>query len=415
MKTTPDLDVTIEALGTGGEGLARVPGQEHPVFVAGTLPGELVRIRLAGKGAELVRVLEPSVDRKTPECVDHAACGGCDWMHASIDAQRREHQRRLVRLLETPVGHHESAPALGYRTRLRLHVRSRGAAVSVGYFRARSKNLLAPKQCVVADPRLDRGRLEVAAILRGPLDGELSLALGAGGLPVGELVLSTGEPSGALIGALDQLVQRGAFAGFRVLFPHAAPLVFGAPAPVTEGADGAPLVLAPGGFAQSSPAINQELATRLLAAVDSLSLRPDARVFEAYAGAGNFSVLLAARTTKLETFELSAPAVIAARSNLAARGLTAKVHEAAAERITLPNRLPLLVLDPPRDGARDLMQTARSSRTQAVLYVSCDPVTLARDRALLGPDYGLTRLELFEMFPQTSHVETLALLVRRPG
>jgi 23S rRNA (uracil1939-C5)-methyltransferase len=336
-------------------------------------------------------------------------------MHMNVDTQRREHERRLTRLLDAPVTHHAASAALGYRTRLRLHVRSRGTAVSVGYFRARSKTILVPRICHVADPRLDRARLAIAEILHGPLDGELSLALGAGELPVGELVLSAGEPSGALIGSLDALVRSGVLAGFRLLYPHGAPIGFGAPAPVTDGADGAPVTLAPGGFAQSSAAINRELAVRAMAAVDSLGLRPDARVFEMHAGAGNFTVLLAARTSRLETFELSAPAVLAARANLAARGLVAKVHEAAAERVTLPNRLPLLVLDPPREGARELVQNARNARVQALVYVSCDPPSLARDRAILGDDYALTRLELFEMFPQTSHVETLATFTRRPA
>lgn len=409
----PEIELDIEALGTGGEGLAHCEGRA--VFVGGTAPGERVVARLEGKGATLVRVIVPSAERKTPECADYAACGGCDWMHLREDAQRREHDLRLTRLLGTAVTHHAASASLGYRTRLRLHVRSRGAAVQVGYFRARSNTLLVPRICHVADPRLDRARVALADVLRGPVDGELSLALGAGELPVAELQLSAGEPSGALIGSLDRLVQSNAFAGMRVLFPHGAPLVFGAPAPVMQAADGAPLTLAPGGFAQSASAINHELAVRVLAAIESLGLRPDARVFEMHAGAGNFSVLLAARTTRLDTFELSAHAVVAARANLAARGLVAKVHEASAEGAALPNRLPLLVLDPPRDGAHQLMQNARTSRVQAIVYVSCDPVSLARDRALLGEDYTLARLELFEMFPQTRHVETLALFVRRPG
>lgn len=408
-----EAELVIEALGTGGEGLAHVA--ERAVFVGGTLPGERVLARLEPKGTQLLRVLEPSASRKTPECADHAACGGCDWIHMNVDTQRREHEARLTRLLGAPVTHHAASQALGYRTRLRLHVRSRGNVAQVGYFRARSNTLLVPRTCHVADPRLDAARLAIARVLTSRIDGELSLSLGAGGLPVGELRLSAGEPTGALMGALDRLVQDGTLAGMRVLFPHGAPLSIGAPAPVTRGADGAELTLAPGGFAQSSPAINHALAERVLAAVDSLGLRPDARVFEMHAGAGNFSVLLAARTSRLDTFELSAPAVTAARANLAARGLAAKVHEAAAEAVALPNRLPLLVLDPPREGARALMQNAHTSRVQAIVYVSCDPVSLARDRALLGAEYELARLELFEMFPQTSHVETLALFVRRPG
>lgn len=405
--TTGELELTIEALGTGGAGLAHHAGR--PLFVEGTVPGERVRVRTSGKRVELLRVLQVSSARKTPECTDAAACGGCDWMHLAIDAQAREHVLRLERLLATPVTHHPAPEVLGYRTRLRLHVKGR----HVGYFRPRSKTILVPRTCHVAHPTLEAARLVLTAGLEhAALEGELSLALGASGRAVAELVLRAGEPSGSLLAALDGLVTRGELAGVRVLVARAAPLSIGAPAPVTEGADGAPLILAPGGFAQSAPAMNRLLAGRVLAAIDSLGLAPDARIFETHAGAGNFSVALAARSTRLETFETSALAVAAARANLAARGLGAKLHETAAEQVVVPKRLPLLVLDPPREGAKELLQHARDARTQAIVYVSCEPTTLARDRAVLGDAYRLERLEAFEMFPQTSHVETMALLRR---
>ena len=221
-----------------------------------------------------------------------------------------------------------------------------------------------------------------------------------------------GEPSPALLGRLDALRSAGELAGGRVLLRNAAPLAFGDPTPWVEGADGLPLRLAPGGFAQSSPEGNRVLGSRVLEAARARSASPDARIFEMHAGAGNFSVLLAALTSRLDTFELSEPATVAARANLAARSLAAKVHVAAAERVELPNRLPLLVLDPPREGARELVQHAREARVGALVYVSCEATSLARDRAVLGEEYRLERLELFEMFPQTSHVETLACFVR---
>lgn len=412
-------ELRIEGLGTGGEGVAHVDGK--PLFVAGTLPGERVQARWEAHGkhlrAELLRVVEPHPDRKIPECDDASACGGCDWMHMQLEAQWREHAARLERLFATPVGHHEVAPALGTRHRMRLHVRPRGDHVDVGYFRARSTQLLVPARCHAVAPALDTARKAVASTLRPYRDlvGELSLSQAPSGAVVADLELSAGEPSGAAIAAFDALVTTGVLRGLRVVLPHGAALAIGDPTPITEGADGQPLRLAPGGFAQSSPSISRALGTRMLAAIDALALKPDARVFEMHAGAGNFSLLLARRTTRLETFEVSAAAVTAARAALAERGLLAKAHVAAAEAVPIPNRLPLLVLDPPREGAREVMQNARDARVQALVYVSCEPTSLARDRAVLGDAYQLTRLEAFEMFPQTSHVETLASFVRLPG
>lgn len=411
-------ELRIEGLGTGGEGLAHVDGV--PLFLPGTLPGERVRARWQRHGkqlrGELLDVLEPHGDRKAPECADAGACGGCDWMHMQIPAQRREHAARLERLLGTSVGHHEAADALGTRHRMRMHVESRGARVEVGYFRARSSQLLVPTRCHAVAPALDQARRHVADALaaqRG-IAGELTLSLCPDGSVVADLTLTAGEPSATAVRAFDALVQQHTLAGLRVRLPGGgAPLLFGDPTPITEAADGLPLRLALGGFAQSAPAMSRALGARMLGAIESLQLDARARVVEVHAGAGNFSVLLARRFHELATYEVSASAAAAARHALAERGLSAKVHVAAAESIQLPNRLPLLVLDPPREGARELVQHARDRRTRALLYVSCEPTTLARDRNLLGEDYTLERLEAFEMFPQTSHVETLALLVRR--
>ena len=137
---------------------------------------------------------------------------------------------------------------------------------------------------------------------------------------------------------------------------------------------------------------------------------------ELYAGSGNLTVLLAraleARTdsVRLVAVETMEPACAAARENLARRGLSARVVHANADSYALPEGTRVVVLDPPRTGARAVCEALAQSKVHGVVMVSCDPSTLGRDLATLAPRYDLVRLSTFEMFPETSHVETLAVL-----
>jgi len=143
-------------------------------------------------------------------------------------------------------------------------------------------------------------------------------------------------------------------------------------------------------------------------------LRVDKGV-EFFAGAGTISVLLAREVGDLVLVESSREACDAARVNLAARGLTGRVVEMSAEDYPWSPATKLAVLDPPRTGARALAERLGPSRIQHIVYVSCDTQTLARDLKLLAPAYDVRSVAAFEMFPQTSHVETVVLLERRRG
>jgi 23S rRNA (uracil1939-C5)-methyltransferase len=141
-------------------------------------------------------------------------------------------------------------------------------------------------------------------------------------------------------------------------------------------------------------------------------------VLELFAGSGNFSVLLARHAASLTTVESDPRAVMQARMNLSSRGLPARVVEADADRFDVPAAVRTVVLDPPRAGARGAVTHIGRSKARRVVYVSCDVATLARDVATLGPaGFRLQDLEMFEMFPHTSHVEVLAILERggKPG
>ena len=348
-------------------------------------------------------------------------------MHLSAVAQADAH-RSLVRAAlpsawrEHPIVGHAGAQMLGYRTRARIHVRASGGRAIVGMHGAGTHEPVPVDTCVVLDPTVERVRRELPALFEGAHGrGEVELALGrapAAGdraLPVLDVRWS-GALAAACFGRLERGVKSGLWAGARLLCGEVVrPAIVGDPTPWMRGVDGEPLRLAPGGFAQASEEANGWLGSRVASAIEAMqACRPASplRVVELYAGTGNFTVLMARRLPGVTSVETSRAACEAARANLAARGLTARVVEADADAYEWPALTEVVVLDPPRTGAREVAERLARSRVRHVLYVSCDPTTLGRDLAILEPTYAPVSIETFEMFPQTSHVETLVRLER---
>lgn len=421
-----DAELDIHELVPGGRGVAHLDHHDarRAVLLSGVLPGERVRARVTpGKPpfhAELLEVVRPSADRKDAECSIYGECGGCDWMHLQVQAQHTQHVALVARLLGVDAArivHHAAPRPLAYRDRLRLHYGPGASKRSVlGFRRGESHTVVRPDTCEVAEPVLDRLRERVGEWLSAEPElqrAEVELASGQPGLPVLTLRVLRGEPSPALLARIDDAIQRGQLAGAHVHLPQAArPLRLGDPAPRGTGADGLPFEWPAGGFAQSSNAGNQLLGARFSHLLAQAAVGPESKVVELHAGSGNLSVLLARLTQHLVSYETAPEAVLAARANLASRQLRGQLREGDAETAELPRRLDLLVLDPPRSGARGVLERARQARVKKILYVSCDPVTLARDLRELGEDYAVRAIEVVEMFPQTSHVETLVLLER---
>jgi 23S rRNA (uracil1939-C5)-methyltransferase len=194
------------------------------------------------------------------------------------------------------------------------------------------------------------------------------------------------------------------------------PAIIGDPTPFVVGADAAPLKLAPGGFAQASEEANAALARHVDDATRALASDPAATVVELFAGAGNLTVLLARERSGVIAVESDRDACAAARANLAVRGLTARIVEADARGFAIPASTKIAILDPPRVGAKEVCRALAERPVPGVVYVSCDPPTLGRDLEMLASaGYELRTLDTFEMFPQTSHVESVAVLERPRG
>jgi 23S rRNA (uracil1939-C5)-methyltransferase len=386
------------------------------LLVGGVIGGEqvLVRLERKGKRARLEKILTEAPERVAAPCPVVRACGGCDLMHVSGDARRALHVRHLRELLEhagladlPEIVLHAATAELRYRVRARLHVHATGSKAAVGYRGKRSHRLVEVEGCAVLRPELESVIEPLSSWLASSHgDGEASVALGALGRPVIELTWR-GTLAADVFSGAHARVADGQWAGVRIWSEGASePARFGDPSPVVKAFDGLPLTMAPGSFGQASDWGGVLLAERAAELVPRCGT-----LVELYAGSGTLSVAIAERAERFIAVERSPDAARCLRDNLDVRALSAKVVVAGAETFTLPGDTDVVVLDPPRAGAAEVMERLLGARPRQIVYVSCDAATLARDLAMLR-GYRVSGLEVFELFPQTSHFETIALLTK---
>jgi 23S rRNA (uracil1939-C5)-methyltransferase len=413
------VEGVVTRMGAAGDGLVRL-ADGRDVWVRGVAIGERVAIdAIVGKRplrGELRVVIDPSPQRVAIACPHVAACGGCDWMHLGPDhrmdlhdaAVRAALERAGVGPLPSVTRRHRPSAALAYRARARLQLAAAAGTVRVGYRSPRSHALVDVASCAVLRPELAPVVDELREWLGGSSgSGECQIGLGGGGRPVLDLRWQ-GELAPEVFGRAAVAVESGAWQGARVWLDGATqPALFGDPRPGMLAADGLPLVASAGGFGQPSPEGARLLAERAAAL---LGTTPGPTV-ELFAGSGTLSVEIARHARPFVAVEQRPEAADALRLNLASRDLTARVVVADANGFRIPRSTSAVVLDPPRIGAPGVMQTLSGLRLAQVIYVSCNPSTLARDLAqLAAAGYRMTDLELVDLFPQTSHVEVLARL-----
>lgn len=393
-----DAELRIEKVVAGGDGLAR---QEdgRVVFVPGALPGETVRARVAGAGkdfarAEMVEVVEAHPGRRVAPCPYVAAgCGGCAWQHVEPAAQRdlkhgvvTEALARTGRLPDARVGEADPLADEGFRTTLRLAVAPDGR---VGFRARASHDVVVVDRCLVAHESLN------AVLPHVRVEG----AVGPDGEVAGELVLRSGVATGEVAAALVD-APRGA-----VL--HApAPVVADGPAVVHEDVAGVRFRISMGSFFQTRP----DGAAALVAAVRAALGQAPPDLVDAYGGVGLFAATVGAGS-EVVLLEGSASSCADARHNLGGRVVVVRTP---VEK-WVPHRAAAVVADPARSGLGRVAAGVLASTSAPVLaLVSCDPVSLARDAALLaGHGYAHDGTTLVDLFPHTPHVETVTRFVLR--
>jgi len=433
------VEARVDALDQDGRGVARLDGKV--VFLDGALPGERVRAALARSRRRFdeghtLEVLEASPERVPPRCPHFGVCGGCSLQHLEARAQLAHKQvdllaklARLGGVRPARVAEPVRGPVWGYRRKARLgckHVPGKGG-VLVG-FRERRAHLIADiGECHVLVPEVGL-RIRALRELLGALDARAAIAqieVAAGeGPPL--LVLRHLEPLAAPDRERLRSFARGH--GLHLALQPAGPDSVHALEPPELPALGYrlpafDLELRFGAldFVQVNAAVNEALVAR---AVQALAPRPGEPVLDLYCGLGNFSLALARRGARVTGVELGEAMVARARDNAARNGLTAAFASAdlsdpreAARRIAAG--APKLLLDPPRSGAEAVVAAVRDAAGAAprrIVYVSCNAATLARDAGVLVTQcgYRLSQVCVVDMFPHTSHVESMAVLERGP-
>lgn len=365
--------ITIDRLAFGGEGVGRSEGKV--VFVPWALPGDKVRIRILSdhgryERAEVLEILEKSPARREAPCPVFGQCGGCHWQHLKYEDQLEWKERILKETLErtAQIGDPQILPIIPavrewhYRRRIQVKVGPKG---ELGFHRAKSHDVIPVNECWIADESLNQ--------------------------KFSELVQSDGvsRPFELSRDAEGSVSVTGLLSDERV-------------------------------FSQVNPEQNERLIRVVLDLAFGRAEIPFTKkktVVELYAGSGNFTFRLAERVKEVIAIEENTEAVRLGEEQAIEQEvenidwIRGSAEWGLKKVFRKKMSVDLLVLDPPRRGAREILDMIPLIRPRTIIYVSCDPVTLARDlKDLTRRHYKLEKVQPIDMFPQTYHIESVSQL-----
>lgn len=429
----------IESLAYGGDSIAHLE-DGRTAFVAGGCPGDTVEATITSDQGRFVRaitdkVLEPSEQRVQPPCPYFGVCGGCSWQHVAYDLQltskRQSVVDALVRIGHVPNAEELVAPTIaspeqyGYRNKVELVIDSSSGRPRLGFHRAGSEQIVAVDSCLL----LPKAYVKAPKALSGALRyvaGEQDLGLIRLGLRVAtntrdaEVALWTAPgvfPRRIAATTLGTAVRSTSIV--RVLLKGTAKARKVAGVEVLSGSGHWKERLLGTTMAISAPSffqVNTKAAELLVrATLDGLAADGSDRVLDLYAGAGTFTLPLAEIAGETVAVESASSAVKDLRRNLENVGVWADVIGGdAARELAAIGHVDAVVVDPPRAGLHaDAVAGLAATGASRIAYVSCDPATLARDtKALAEQGYRLVAATPVDLFPQTYHVETVAIFNR---
>lgn len=435
------VEITIESLAAGGDGVGRLEGQA--VFVPGAAPGDRLRVRLGKRKArwakgEILEILTPGPERREPACPVAADCGGCQWQQVSDEAQRAARRavvtdalQRIAGLPAWPEPVFAPTPAAtAYRRRAEYRLLAKGGGeLLLGFLAAGSHRVVDHSLCLLLEPNLASAVSDLRRHLAGRL-GRVCSALLEFTLLADDSILLVATLDAAARRELQPALGQWRPEGYAV---HLA--LRDAEGHWLREAPGAPFLLEqvtldcadgqrldyglytrPGEFVQANRAANRQLLEALLRRFD-----PEGSpwVLDLFCGAGNFTLPLALRGAKVLGVETRRAALRSARKAARVAGTARARFNAGAVADLLPELVAegrgyrTLVLDPPRQGAPELAPHLDALGAEEIFAVSCHPASFARDLAAwMAGGFALDSLELFDSFPQTHHVELLARLTR---
>jgi 23S rRNA (uracil1939-C5)-methyltransferase len=394
-----NFDVTVEKLVYGGDGLARLDGRV--VFAPFVLPGERVRLQAEREKpglihAGMVEILDPSASRVAAPCAVFGTCGGCHYQHATYVDQLafkrailQEELRRLGKITPPEEITVIAGEPWGYRNRVQLRVENR----RLGYLEMRSHKLCAIAECPIASPKLNQAIAALNRMLHDPKWPRM----------VRSFELFTDETSVQLnLTQTDRPVARRFFDWCAGNIPG-----------MVEGAldYNGQYRVSRGSFFQVNRFLLNELVEAAVAGAEGGS------AFDLYAGVGLFAPALASRFGKVIAVESGSGAARDLQFNAERAGVgNVRAEARMVEEFLLEQERPadFVLLDPPRAGlGKAVVRRLAELQPRQVALVACDPATLARDLAgLLASGYGIVRMAMVDLFPQTYHLEAVVLLQR---
>lgn len=452
MKKNDLLQIKIEAMGNAGEGIGKIDG--YPLFVKDALPGDLAEVRVTKVKktyafARLERVLEASPDRTEPRCPLHRRCGGCQIQALSYEKQLeykeqkvREDLIRIGGFADPPV-----FPVLGmdepyhYRNKAQFPFgRNREGRIVTGFYAGRTHMIVPGTDCAIGVPEnkqileliLDfiekhgiapydettgKGLLRHALIRKGFSTGELMVCLVINGRSfphVEELADRLFEIPGMTSFSLNvNQKNTNVILGEEVIPVRGQTYI-------TDRIGGVSYQISPLSFYQVNPVQTEKLYRT---ALEYAGLTGGETVWELYCGIGTISLFLARGAGQVYGVEVVPQAVEDARRNADLNGITNVVFYLGKAEEVLPEkyekdgiRADVIVVDPPRKGCDSAcLETMLRMEPERIVYVSCDPATLARDLKILCADgrYELSKVQPVDMFPHTAGIENVAQLFRR--
>jgi 23S rRNA (uracil1939-C5)-methyltransferase len=416
-----------------GRGIARINGKT--VFVFGALAGETVLIQTLKSTrnfdqATTLEVIEPSPLRITPRCEAFQVCGGCSLQHVDNDDQVKLKQQSLLEMMaHAGLVPEQLLPALrgaawGYRNKARLgvkHVAKKGR-VLVGFRERNTPYIADMRRCEVLLPAVGQ-QLELLSELIGELDAraqipQIEVAADADQVQLVFRHLQTLSEHDrrrleefARVHNFQVLLQPGGPETVEALYPKEPELYL---YPDRDG--DIRIGFNALDFAQVNPDINRQMVAQ---ALDLLELRPEHSTLDLFCGLGNFTLPLARRCAQVTGVEVDEPMLRRARAAAEANHIDnteyfcADLFRPDPDADWMGRQFDRILLDPPRSGALEMAQAIARFDAERIVYVSCQPSSLVRDAVIICEQgYRLAKLGIMDMFPQTAHVEAMALFER---
>ncbi len=425
-----EIDLRIERLGIHGEGVGSFYG--YTIFVEGALPGEIAHAQIYEKRknfgrARLISPGAPSSHRVQPVCPLFGKCGGCQLMHMTYAGQLETKRQRVVdalhRIGKLPgceVSPCQPSPRpLAYRNKIQLPV----VDSQLGLYAHNTHDIVPIERCHIHCELGERAFQCIRIYLQAnPLE-EIRHVLIKTAIHTEQVLVvfvTKHKNTPALTAFAENLMKklpqiRGVVQNIN---PSSSNTVLSGNFHTLAGIDhieesinGLKFKVSPASFFQVNPSQAQKLYAY---ALECAALQGEEKVLDAYCGVGTLSLIFAEHAKEVIGVECVPAAINDARENALRNKITNAVfHCAPAEEfITTLNEIDVVILNPPRKGCDpSLLSKLKTLKPKKIVYISCDPATLARDLALLCQDcFHLERVQPFDMFPQTAHVETIALL-----